>query len=246
MTTTATPTANTRAAAINAPAEANAPRDAAAPAGAARDAGGRRLTIVAAALVCLMTAALLLFYGAGEDGLRSVIRNTARTSFALFVAGFAAPALARLRPARLTLRLADAQPHLFAAFAASHLVHAAAIFTLAWQTRGASLEDRGAAVIIAGGLVYLCILAAALPASARAARWLATRPRARAARTFGLYLVWLTFADSYGGRAVGSLFYVPFALVLLAALALRLLAAVKRRADAAPHTACADAPAAWK
>ena len=191
-----------------------------------------------------MTGALLLFYGAAEDGLRSVIRNTARTSFVLFIAGFAGPALATLWPARATRRLAARQSHLFAGLAASHLVHAAAIFTLAWQTRGASLEDRGAAVIAAGGFVYLCILAAAAPASARAARWLAAHPRADAARTVGLYLVWLTFADSYGGRAVQSIFYAPFALALIAALALRACAALKRRAAHAPGDARADAPAA--
>ena len=203
------------------------------PADEARVPRGWRLTAVAAFLVGLMTAALLAFYGAGEEGLRPVIRNTARTSFVLFIAGFVGPALAALRPARLTRRLAAVQPHLFAGLAASHLVHGAAIFTLAWQTRGASLEDRGAAVVAAGGFVYLCILAAAAPAFSSAARWLAARPKASAARTVGLYLVWLTFADSYGGRAARSLFYVPFALALLAALALRLLAALKRRADAA-------------
>ena len=191
-----------------------------------------------------MAAALLVSYGAGEEGLRSAIRNTARTSFVLFLAGFAGPALATLRPARATRRLAARQPYLFAAFAASHLLHAAAIFTLAWQTGGASLEDRGAAVVAGGGFVYLCILAAAAPASARAARWLAARPKADAARTVGLYLVWLTFADSYGGRAVESIFYAPFALALLVALALRLAAALKRRAAHAPEAARARAPAA--
>lgn len=205
---------------------------------------GWRLAAAAALLTCLMTAALLVFYGAGEDGLRSVIRNTARTSFAFFLAGFSGRALATLWPARATRRLAARQPDLFAALAASHLVHAAAIFTLAWQTRGASLEDRGAAVVAAGGFVYLCVLAAAAPASARAASWLAAHPRADAARTAGLYLVWLTFADSYGGRAFQSIAYAPFALAALAALALRLLTALKRRAAHAPDAARADAPAA--
>lgn len=201
---------------------------------------GWRLTAVAALCVCLMTAALLLFYGAGEAGLRSAIRNTARTSFVLFLAGFTGPALAALRPALAVRRLAARQSHLFAAFAASHLVHAAAIFALAWQTRGASMEGRGAHELAAGGLVYLCILASAAPAFPRAARWLASHAKARVARTAGLYLVWLTFADSYGGRAARSIFYAPFALALLAALALRLLAATARRAadpsrPGAPH-----------
>lgn len=205
---------------------------------------GWRLTAAAALTVCLMTAALLAFYGAGEDGLRSVIRNTARTSFALFLAGFVGPALATLRPARATRRLAARQSHLFAGLAASHLVHAAAIFTLAWQTRGASLEGRDLHTLAAGGLVYLCILAAAAPASATAARWLASRPKARAARAAGLYLVLLTFAGAYGGRAADSLFYAPFALALIVALTLRLVAALKRRTAHAPEAARADAPAA--
>jgi sulfoxide reductase heme-binding subunit YedZ len=204
---------------------------------------GWRLVGVATLLVCLMTAALLLYYGAGEDGLPSVIRNTARTSFILFLAGFVGPALAALRPARAMRRLAAEQSHLFAAFAASHLVHAVAIFTLAWRTGGASLEGRPPAIVAAGGLVYLCILAAAAPAFSRAARWLAARPKLSSARTVGLYLVWLTFADSYGGRAVRSIFYVPFALALLAALALRLIPALKRRVPA-HDSARADAPAA--
>ena len=67
---------------------------------------GWRLTALAALLVCLMTAALLVFYGAGEEGLRSVIRNTARTSFALFTAGFVGPALA-LAVIERALRLLD-------------------------------------------------------------------------------------------------------------------------------------------
>ena len=204
---------------------------------------GQRLTAVASLLVCLMAAALLLFYGAGEEGLRSVIRNTARTSLLLFLAGFAGPALAAIRPGRATRRLAGRQSHLFAAFAASHLVHAAAIFTLAWQTGGASLEGRGAHELAAGGLVYLFILAAAAPASARAARWLASHPKVGAARTVGLYLIWLTFADSYGGRAARSAAYAPFAIALLAALALRLLAALKRHTRT-PDPVRAGAPAA--
>ena len=199
-------------------------------AGGAARLRGWRLTGLAALFVCLMAAGLLAFYGAGEAGLRSVIRNTARTSFVLFVAGFVGPALAVLRPARATRWLAENQSHLFAAFAASHLFHAAAIFTLARQTRGASLEGRSTHEIAAGGVIYLFIAASAAAAFPPAARWLASHRAARAVRAFGLYAVWLTFMDSYGGRAAApSLLYLPFALVLLAALALSLRDALSRR-----------------
>lgn len=174
--------------------------------------------------VGFMVGLILLALGLGEPGLRLSIRNTSRTSFVFFVCAFTAPALYALRPSRATAWLRENQAYLFASFFVSHVFHAAAIFTLAALTRGASLADRSLPVIAAGGLVYLFIALAAAPAFPRAARWLDARPKVRALRTFGLYAVWLTFADSYGSRALRSLFHVPFALVLVAALALRLSA----------------------
>ena len=205
---------------------------------------GWRLAGLATLSVSLMAAGLLIFYGAGEEGLRLVIRNTARTSFVLFVAGFAAPALAALLPHRLTTGLRENQSYLFAAFAASHLLHAAAIFTLARQTGGASLEGRSPAEIASGGFVYLFIAVAAAPAFPRAARRFGSSASAHAVRTAGLYLIWLTFLNSYGGRvAEGELFYLPFAAVLFAALALRLLAPSPSR-SAEPDGARAGSPTA--
>lgn len=206
---------------------------------------GWRLTACAAAAVCVLAACLLAAYGAGEEGLRSIIRATARTSFALFLAGFAAPPLDRLRSARPTRWLRENRAHLFAGFAASHLVHAAAIFTLAWATGGASLADRPPAVVASGGVVYLFILLAAAPASPKAAAWVRRRPWARGLRAAGLYLIWLTFFDSYGGRvAEGDLFYLPFAALLVAALALDLIAFGSRRKSLPREGVRADAPTA--
>jgi hypothetical protein len=176
-----------------------------------------------------LAAGLLLAHGAGEEGLRACIRNTARTSFALFLAAFAAPALDALRPARWTRWLRENAPHLFAAFAASHLFHAAAIFALARRTNGASLADRPSAEIAAGGVVYLFILLAALTAFPAFAAWVGRRAWARLTLAFGLHVIWLTFLNSYGERAAGELFYLPFAALLVAALLANLLAAVTRR-----------------
>lgn len=206
---------------------------------------GWRLTICAAAIVCVTCAGLLAAHGAGEEGLRSIIRATARTSVALFLAGFVAPALDALRPARWTRRLRANRAHLFAAFAASHLVHAAAILALARETNGASLADRSPAVVALGGLVYLFILYAGATACAPVAAWVGRRAWARTLHAAGLYAVWLTFFNSYGGRAVeGDLFYAPFAAALVAALALDLLAARPRGKSRPRERVRADAPAA--
>jgi hypothetical protein len=202
--------------------------------------GGWALVAVAALAVALMCAALVAFYGSGEQGLRAVVRNTARTSFLFFVCAFVARALHSLRRSRASLWLSENQPYLYASLAASHLVHAAAIFALAAATRGESLAGRGAATIAGGAVAYLFIALAAAPAVPRAAVWIESRWRASAVRAFGLYYVWAIFMSSYGGRAVQSSFYKPFALALVAALALRVIAL--RRANSRAGSG-ADAPA---
>lgn len=206
---------------------------------------GWRLTACAAGAVCVMVACLLAAYGAGGQGLLACIRATARTSFALFLAGFAAPSLDALRPSRPTRWLRENRAHLFAAFAASHLLHGVAIFALARMTGGASLADRSTAIIAAGGLVYLLILFAGATAFAPVASWVRRRARARLLLALGLYAVLLTFLNSYGGRVLeGDLFFLPFAALLVAALALDLLAAPARAKTPAREEVRADAPTA--
>jgi hypothetical protein len=188
--------------------------------------GGWALVGCASLAVVVMCAALLGAYGYGDVGWRAVVRTTARTSFLCFVCAFVARALHSVWPTRASLWLSVNQPHLYASFAASHLVHAAAIFALAAATGGESLEGRGAATIIGGGgsVAYLFIALAAAPAFPRAAAFVESHQRVSAVRAFGLYYVWVIFMFSYGGRAVQSSFYQPFALTLIAALALRVIA----------------------
>jgi sulfoxide reductase heme-binding subunit YedZ len=186
--------------------------------------GGWWLVGCAALAVALMAAALIYAYGAGEEGLRSAVRNTARTSFLFFVCAFVARALYSLRQTRASLWLSENQPYLYASLAASHLIHAAAIFALAAATKGESLEGRSATTIAGGAMAYLFIALAAAPAIPRAARFIESHWRVGSVRAFGIYYVWAIFMSSYGGRAVQSSFYKPFAFTLVAALALRVVA----------------------
>jgi sulfoxide reductase heme-binding subunit YedZ len=205
--------------------------------------GGWALVGCAALCVAVMCAALVAVYGSGEEGLRSVVRNTARTSFLFFVGAFVARALHSLRHTRASLWLSDNQPYLYASFAASHLIHAAAIFALAAATHGASLGGRGVTTVIGGGggIAYLFIALAAAPAFPRAAAFIGSHPNANAVRAFGVYYVWVIFMFSYGGRAVRSSFYKPFAFALVAALALHVIALRREQPRAGSR---ADATAA--
>ena len=62
------------------------------------------------------------------DGVRMVIRFTARTSLVLFCLAFSAAALARLWPNASTRWLRRNRRYLGVSFAASHAIHAVAIW----------------------------------------------------------------------------------------------------------------------
>jgi methionine sulfoxide reductase heme-binding subunit len=190
---------------------------------------GRTLVLVCAVLVVLMCVALLARYGVGEAGLRSAVRNTARTSALLFTCAFVARALCSLWETRASRWLAENQPYLFASFTASHVVHAIVIFTLASVTHGASLAGRGF-TLVGGGLAYVFMFAICATSFGSASAWVESRRFARALRAFGLYLIWSIFMISFAGRAVRSVMYVPVAVALVAALALRVAASLSRRA----------------
>ena len=152
-----------------------------------------------------------------ETSVRLVIRITARISLLLFLGAFAGPALALLRPAGRTRWLERQRGRLLVGLAASHTAHLGAIAALATVTHGGSLRQPGMAVtILGGGVAYLFIYAMA----ATARTW-SSHGRLH---TIGMYYVWLIFFLSYGLGTFQSLFYLLFALLLLAALIVRLCA----------------------
>lgn len=189
---------------------------------------GWRLFGFATLAVTLMCWALLFARGTGEAGLRSVVRGTADTSALLFTLAFIARPLRTLWRTRASRWLAEREPFVFASFAASHVFHAGALFTLAIATGGDSLDGRGSTLIF-GGLAYAFTFAIAASSFGRRAAWIESHAPVRVLRAVGLYLIWSIFMLSFTGRAVQSGVYVPVAVVLLAALALRVVAAIARR-----------------
>jgi sulfoxide reductase heme-binding subunit YedZ len=201
---------------------------------------GWRLFGFATLVVALMCVALLFLYGTGESGLRSVVRGTARTSALLFTLAFVSRPLRTLRRTRASLWLTRHEPFVFASFAASHVFHAAALFALAFVTGGDSLEGRGSTLIF-GGLAYAFTFAIAASSFGSRAAWVESHAGARVLRAVGLYLIWSIFMLSFTGRAVQSGVYVPVAVVFLAALALRIVAAIARRVRASAQVSAEQA-----
>jgi len=157
------------------------------------------------------------------DGVRMVIRFTARSSLLLFCLAFGAAALARLWPNAWTRWQRRNRRYLGLSFAASHAIHAVAIVAFAQMDPAGFAEATSAASYIFGGIGYAFIIAMSATSFDRAAALIG--PRAwRALHLVGGYYLWFQFMVSFGKRVPAMPLYAAFLLPLLAVMALRLIA----------------------
>jgi hypothetical protein len=140
---------------------------------------------------------LLAVYGAREEGVREVIRWTARSS--LFFLGAAFVTEGWRRPLSVWWQ----RPVLLGSLAVSHTVHALAIVTLAVQTDGRNLLERSSPLNVFGGAVAYGFI-----------YWGALRPYSRLTSA-GLLWIWGVFMFSYGVRALRAPLPYGFAVGLL-------------------------------
>ncbi len=169
-----------------------------------------------------MVAAVLLGFGTGEAGVRTVVRATARTSLALFLLAFSASSLRRLRPVPATAWLLRNRRYVGVSFAVSHLYHLAAVLVVARRWPHPFTEQSGTlGTLLGGGLGYVFIAGMAATSFDRSAAWLGAR-RWRLLHTVGSYYVWLIFALAYVVGALQSPERLPLGLAVLGALAVRL------------------------
>jgi hypothetical protein len=140
---------------------------------------------------------LLAVYGVHEEGVREVIRGTARISLVFLCAALVTEGT------RPTLSPWLRRPVLLGGLAVSHTVHALAIATLAVQTEGRNLLERSAPLNVLGGaLAYVFIF------------WGALHPHSRLTSA-GLLWIWGVFMFSYGIRALRMPVPYGFAVGLL-------------------------------
>jgi sulfoxide reductase heme-binding subunit YedZ len=181
------------------------------------------LTLVLIAL-CLWIASMRQFE---VDGVRMVIRFTARTSLLLFCLAFSAAALARLWPNAWTRWQRRNRRYLGLSFAASHGLHAVAIGAFAAMDPIGFAAATSLASYVFGGIGYAFIAAMAATSFDRTAA--AIGPRAwRTLHLVGGYYLCLQFMVSFGKRIPDMPLYSLFLIPLLAVLALRLIAMAPR------------------
>jgi methionine sulfoxide reductase heme-binding subunit len=175
------------------------------------------LTLIA---LCLWIAGMRQFEA---DGIRMVIRFTARTSLLLFCFAFSAAALARLYPAAWTRWLRRNRRVFGVTFAASHGLHAVAIGAFAALDPAGFAAATNFATYVFGGIGYAIIIAMTATSFDRTAA--AIGPRAwRRLHLVGGYYLWLQFMVSFGKRIPDMPLYSLFLVPLLAVLALRMTA----------------------
>jgi sulfoxide reductase heme-binding subunit YedZ len=180
------------------------------------------LTLIA---LCIWIAGMRQFE---VDGVRMVIRFTARTSLMLFCLAFSAGALARLWPNAWTKWQRRNRRYLGVSFAASHGLHAVAIAVFARMDPAGFADATNLASYVFGGIGYAFIVAMTATSFDRTAA--AIGPRAwRILHLSGGYYLWFQFMVSFGKRIPGMPLYGLFLLPLLVLMALRLIAMASAR-----------------
>lgn len=179
------------------------------------------------AALCLSLVALSLWIASMRqfevEGVRMVIRFTARSSLLLFCLAFSAAALARLWPNAWTRWQKRNRRYLGLSFAVSHAIHAVAIVTFARMDPAGFAEATSVASYIFGGIGYAAIIAMSATSFDRAAALIG--PRAwRTLHLAGGYYLWFQFVVSFGKRVPAMPLYAAFLLPLLVVMALRMIA----------------------
>jgi DMSO/TMAO reductase YedYZ heme-binding membrane subunit len=176
-----------------------------------------------------MAGVLLGAYGTQEEGVRVLIRATARTSFVLLLAAFVASSVRRLWRNDATAWLLRNRRYLGVSFAASHGLHLAGILTLVSRWPDSFWSKTSDATIFGGGLGYLFVAAMTLTSSDAAVRRLGMR-RWKLLHRAGIWYLLGIYLLTYGPAALSRPAYIPASLAVFAALGLRIAARVRARA----------------
>jgi methionine sulfoxide reductase heme-binding subunit len=167
------------------------------------------------------------------DGVRMVIRFTARTSLLFFCLAFSAAALARLTPNAWTRWQRRNRRALGVTFAASHGIHAVAITSFAVMDPAGFAAATSLASYVFGGIGYAFIVAMTATSFDRTARAFGAQAWRRLHLIGGYYLLF-QFMVSFGKRIPDMPLYALYLIPLAAVFALRMVSMAAART---PRTA---------
>lgn len=187
---------------------------------------GWKLFAVLAGLTLAMTAVVLASQP-DPDGLRSAIRATARSSFALFLLAFLASSLVTLLPGTPSRRILQERRYLGLAFAFSHTVHGMLIYRYAQQFPELFWANRTLTSSLPGTLGYLFLLLTVT--SFKAPMRLLGGRAWRALHSTGMWVLAAVFCLSFYKRIpMGGWYPLAFAL-MCSAIAMKLTGKLARQ-----------------
>jgi hypothetical protein len=141
-----------------------------------------------------MSALVLAAAGTGEDGVRMLIRATARSSALLFLAAFLARSLRQLWRTDASAYLIKNRRYVGVSMAVSHLIHGMAIIWL--LTVHPSAYQVNATTVAGGGLGFVFIALMAATSSDAAFKALG-RVRWTLLHRSGVWYLWFVFAFTF-------------------------------------------------
>lgn len=186
-------------------------------------------SIVGAVTVALILGVTIVAMTVGEpiDGVRGIIRMTARSSLVLFSLAFTASAAQHFWPNAWTRWQLRNRRYLGVSFAVSHTVHLFAILALGRIAPIELAANADAMTWIFGGLAYVFIALMTLTSFDSTAQLISRRAWSTL-HIVGSYYLWIIFANSYLSRAAMTPMYIPAAVFVLFILGLRIAAIVSR------------------
>ncbi|MDX3774912.1 ferric reductase-like transmembrane domain-containing protein [Chromatiaceae bacterium AAb-1] len=190
---------------------------------------GWKLFTFLSLLVLLITAFAILWQTQLVEALRSAIRVTARTSFALFLLAFLASSLATLIPSPGTRALLRERRFLGLSFAFSHLVHGVLIL-IYWQLFPETFwTGRSAAANIPGSIGYLFILLLAITSFPTMVKLIGARAW-KILHSSGTWVLAGIFCLSFYKRIPMHPWYVIGLTIIVSAIVLKITAKLAVRA----------------
>jgi DMSO/TMAO reductase YedYZ heme-binding membrane subunit len=196
---------------------------------------GWRLLAVLALVLAALCVWIAGMRGFEVEGVRMVIRFTARTSLMLFCLAFSAAALARLWPNAWTRWQRRNRRYLGVTFAASHGMHLIAIVCFAVMDPVGYAAATSPASYVFGGLGYAFIIAMTATSFDRTASAMGVRAW-RLLHLIGGYYLLFQFTVSFGKRVPDMPLYALFLIPLVLVFVLRMVSMAQ---NAAPRPAAA-------
>jgi hypothetical protein len=199
---------------------------------------GWRIVLVAALAQLAVFGGVVAAYGTDEEGVRTLVRATARVSFLFFLPVYLASSARRLWPSPATRWLLANRRYLGVSFFVAHALHLDSIWMLSLLLGDSFAMD--AQSLYGGGLAYVFAFAMAATSSNRAVAWLGPR-RWSALHRAGIHYIWFIWAFTWLPTSFASPLYALFSAVTLGAAGVR-FAAWRARAAKAQVAGAVAAP----